>query len=93
MTQIAVKKAVELAKKYVADLFADEGVANLGLEEVDYDEIAREWRITLGFSRPWNASGGLAAALGEFGERSYKSVRISDLTGNVVSVKNREVNA
>ena len=29
-----VKEAAKLAKEYVADLFADEGIANVGLEEI-----------------------------------------------------------
>ena len=47
MSAIDVKKAVETAKRYVADLFANEGLANLGLEEVVYDDAHDRWRITL----------------------------------------------
>ena len=44
------KKAVTLAKQYVGQLFADEGVTNLGLEEVEFDDEIGVWRATLGFS-------------------------------------------
>ncbi len=87
-----VKEAVGLAKKYISELFADEGLLNLGLEEVDYDDARDEWHITLGFSRPWdNQVGALAAAFGQSASnRTYKVVLI-DKVGRAVSVKNRDV--
>ena len=33
-----VKEAVTLAKNHITDLFAAEGIINLGLEEVEYDD-------------------------------------------------------
>ena len=33
-----VKEAVGTAKKYVDDLFANESIANVGLEEVAFDD-------------------------------------------------------
>jgi hypothetical protein len=47
-----VKEAVATAKKYVGELFTQEGITNLGLEEIEFDEQAGEWRVTVGFSRP-----------------------------------------
>jgi hypothetical protein len=87
-----VREAVATAKKFVGELFAPENMTNLGLEEVEFDEAAGEWRVTVGFSRPWDAMGGLAAALAHQSNarRSYKVVRISERTGNVVSVRNRD---
>lgn len=87
MDELQVKEAVSIAKRYVADLFADEGVVGLGLEEVDYDEFRNEWRITLGLSRSQNA-GGLGNLLAAIG-RQYKVVTI-DSSRKVRSVKNRE---
>ena len=49
-----VKDAVNAAKTYVAQLFADEGLSNLGLEEVEFDDGSGAWRVTVGFSRPWD---------------------------------------
>ena len=48
-----VKQAVELGKKQVLALFADEQGENVGLEEVEYDDTANVWHIMIGFSRPW----------------------------------------
>ena len=89
-----VKEAVATAKKYVGELFTQEGITNLGLEEIEFDEQAGEWRVTVGFSRPWDSVGGFASLAERINpRRSYKVVRISDKTGAVVSVKNRDVNA
>ncbi|HTM96525.1 MAG TPA: hypothetical protein VL100_12015, partial [Croceibacterium sp.] len=74
-----IKEAVSLAKSYVEDLFADEGIAEIGLEEVEFDDASRTWRVTVGFARPSVPSrwtGGIMRPL----ERSYKVVTLSDST-------------
>ena len=82
-----LKEAVRLAKGYVAQLFADEHIENLGLEEVEFDPQEDAWRVTLGFSRVWNAdqSNALAAAL--MARRAQKTVHISNATHEIVAVK------
>lgn len=89
MAELEVKQAVDIAKRYVADLFADEGVVNLGLEEIDYDEDHEVWRITLGFSRVRDLSGHELNHVFATSRRDYKVVSI-DHSGRVLSVKNRE---
>ena len=79
-----VKEAVELAKKHILELFAEEGISNVGLEEVEYDELQAAWHITIGFSRPWDHH-----VFEKDPRRSYKVVNIGD-DGQVRSVKNRE---
>lgn len=88
-----VKQAVALAKQHIFDLFGDENLSNMGLEEVEFEAQAREWRITIGFSRPWdetprNAFSSLAG--GAPMRRTYKVVRLSDDSRDVLSVKERE---
>ena len=86
-----VKQAVELAKKEFSDIFADEKITNLGLEEINFDESARVWQITLGFSRPWDSRNPLASAIATITPpRSFKIVRISVDSGKVISITNRE---
>ena len=86
-----VKQAVRTAKDYLADLMADEGIENLGLEEVQFDEVAQRWNVTIGFSRPWDRKNALTAALTEYGrsDRSYKVLSIDDADGRVKSLKDR----
>lgn len=92
-----VKEAVDLAKKHVVELFANEGIVNLGLEEVEFDDTDSVWSVTIGFSRPWDkVSGGLGLAVlaqAQTLSRSYKVVRIQDPSRRVLSVKNRETKA
>ena len=89
MALMDVKTASLSAKKYLVDLFEDEGISNVGLEEVEFDELSNSWRITIGFSRPWDTKNVLTATLGERNPaRSYKVVRIDDL-GRVKSLTDR----
>jgi hypothetical protein len=92
--KVDVKQAVALAKQHTLELFAEEQVANLGLEEVELDEKANEWVVTVGFSRPWDEPKNAVAALAapKFPRRDYKVVRIAnDNSDLVVSVRNREI--
>ncbi|EJZ22136.1 hypothetical protein NE852_23505 [Rhizobium sp. Pop5] len=85
-----VKEAVRIAKAYASDIFAEDGMSNFGLEEVDYDADAGEWLITVGFSRPWSSSrNALSALTGEASQkRLYRVVRMN-ADGEVLSVKRR----
>lgn len=90
-----VNEAVMHAKQHVLQLFATEGVENIGLEEVEFNDVNSTWSITIGFSRPWDQpqSTAFAAISGRllYPKRTYKVVRISDADAKVISVKNREV--
>ena len=91
-----VNEAVSLAKQRVAELFAVEGVSNIGLEEVEFDEVDNTWSITIGFSRSWDHQPYYSPLNAISGQpprptRSYKDVRISDPDGKVISIKSHEV--
>ena len=82
------REAVHKAKNYLGDLYSDEGLINVGLEEVDFNGTT--WRITLGFSRSWDQRSSPIPALGgSLIARSYKVLRINDETGEVESLKDR----
>ena len=89
-----VKDAIQKTKQYVGDLFADEQISDLGLEEVEYDRKRDTWAITLAFSRPWNNPRSRAQELlHKLGAdsmlmRAYKVVMISG-DGNIISIKDR----
>ena len=88
-----VKDAVRMAKTYVTDLFADEEIYNVGLEEVEFDGMKNGWRITVGFSRPWDHKTLLTGALVDGRPaRSYKMVVINDETGQADSLTDRFLN-
>ncbi len=83
-----VKSAVARAKQEIKALFGDEGISDVGLEEVEFDDSEHIWRVTIGFSRPWDQNKGL---LGDFAgarkARDYKVVRIEDLTDGTNAVR------
>lgn len=83
------KQAAETAKRYIADLMSDEGITDLGFEEVEFEDAGSRWKVTVGFSRPWDHKNAILTALGENRPgRSYKVIRISD-NGEVESVVDR----
>ena len=85
-----VKAVVQRAKTYVADLFDDEEISNVGLEEVEFDDSVDRWIVTIGFSRPWDQKNTFNVALGVGrAGRSYKVLQIADLDGRVVSLRDR----
>lgn len=87
-----VKEAARVAKDYVTDLFADEQIKHVGLEEVVFDGA---WEITIGFSRPWDQGGLLVTTVVDRSpaSRSYKVLRINDETGQVESLTDRILKA
>lgn len=86
-----VKIAVGNAKQWLADVLKEEGVANIGLEEVEFDEENDVWLITLGFSRPWNSvKNAFTAISGEpASRRAYRVIAVKEPNGEVVSMKRR----
>ena len=84
-----VKEAVRTAKEHVVEVFSDEPIQNVGLEEVEFDESNQVWVVTVGFSRSWEPSRDLFRALGGDAARTFKIVRIEDDSGRVQSVKHR----
>ena len=92
-----IKEAARHAKKYVEDLFTEEGIKDVGLEEIEFDGTSGAWRVTVGFSRPWDrAKEPLLASVTEIAGvprkrvRDMKIVTLDDTEGRILSVKNRE---
>jgi hypothetical protein len=88
------KEAIAAAKQYLNDVYADEIVTNLGLEEIEHVPNEGHWVVTLGFSRPWNTPRTRAQevleSLGSYSplRRTFKVIIVND-DGSVVSMKNR----
>ena len=89
---MTAKEAITAAKEHVQDLFWDEGIARVGLEELDFRDAPRAWDVTIGFTRhllnPRNPTSAMSALLGASSERVYKIVRISE-DGEIMSLKHR----
>lgn len=86
-----VKEIVKHAMDHIYDLFRDEKITNLGLEEVEFNTDIGEWEVTVGFSRPWDYPDATLTVLAAVRsvKRTYKIVTIKDANGEVISVKNR----
>ena len=97
-----VKECAQAAKRYIAEVFADESISEIRLEEVVIDDPSGVWRITVSFLRPVAAPGrsptealalGLGGALASRPlERDYKIVEIDD-AGKLRAVKHRVLDA
>lgn len=96
--RLEVKDAVRLAKRHIAELFADEKIADLGLEEVVYNDEEKSWEITIGFSRPWQKFSAFDAMTQGFSHlrgnpnaaREYKVVKIREGDSHITAVKIRD---
>ena len=93
-----VREAARTAKAYIADVFADENIDEVGLEEVDFDDRLNIWKITVSFMRPRGSMNIFQAAASGYSQgtrtrqRSYKVVNIDDAGSRVISVKHRVLN-
>ncbi len=82
------REAIAIAKKYVSELFGDERIANLGLEEITSNGDV--WEVTIGFSRPWDAVRDAASVItgAPTLQRSYKKVQIRDSDQKLLGISN-----
>lgn len=91
-----IKTVVRRAKEHIGELFNEEGARNIGLEEVEFDDRSKTWRVTVGFSRPWDRDfDSPESAIQQLIEgppkvRDMKVVILDDTEGKILSVKNRE---
>lgn len=97
------KQAVRKAVEYITDIYADANIEHVDVEEIDFDETATAWKITVGFFRHWDQPTRATQYLTriesrhweprEWKKRTFKVVQINDHDGRVVSMTHRELNA
>ncbi len=92
MPNLEVQDAIKKARSYVVDLFKEEPITDIGLEEVEHD--FNDWKITIGFNRAWRTPSNSALAIytQPSVQRFFKVVTISDADGTLISIKNRDIN-
>lgn len=83
-----LEEAIHAAKDHVERSFADEGIEQIGLEEIEFDNSERTWKVTIGFKRKFKSH--MSMPLIETTDRTYRVVTISDEDREVRSVKVRE---
>lgn len=84
-------EAVQAAKEYAKELFADEHISEILLEELNFDPDKDEWLITVSFAhtRPTPQATTPLARGRLFGDRQYKVVHIADRTSEFAGVTDR----
>lgn len=94
--RVDVKEAVRRALAYLRDLYSDEALPNLRLEEVELSDDGRHWLITYGFTAAeqdiesnglWSTVGGSTTRQ----RRDYKLIQVDAETGVPLSMKIRPV--
>jgi hypothetical protein len=98
---IDVKKAVGISLKYIQELFADEAITDVTLEEVALSEDSKRWFVTVGFTRELETPLG-SKTTGPFdflpvptsvstAARVYKIVELDADSGEPIAVRIREL--
>jgi hypothetical protein len=92
---LTVKEAVRAAEQWVRDLYPQQELEHLRLEEVTLSDDELYWRITLGWVEPAVQVPVFSSALGgrdiHVLPRVYKTLEVDAETGDVKSMKIREV--
>jgi hypothetical protein len=88
-----VKQAIATARDYLRDIYADEQIFDIDLEEVEHRQQQAAWLITLAFSRPWKTPRTRAQEVlehlgaGSAQRRTSKVITVSE-DGTVLAMKN-----
>ena len=88
-------EAVQAAKDHILELFEDEKIARVGLEELEFRAEDAVWAVTIGFDRLWQSDspvqlGNVLLPPPSKTDRTYKTVCLRD-DGTVISLKHRDV--
>ncbi|PKF73184.1 hypothetical protein CW360_01610 [Pseudomonas fluvialis] len=92
---VDLKGAVAVAIDAISDLFGSQGITNVLLEEIE-PSGAGQWKVTIGFDRPADASDSPAVSLSQGlmalarRGRKYKVVLVDRETGEVDAVRDRQ---
>lgn len=87
-----VKMAVRVAMEFIGEMYKDENLSDVRLEEVELLEEPPqnpEWRVTVGFRTPETAAA-VAESLGERVPRDYKVVKVDATSGQILGMTMRQ---
>lgn len=88
-----LKEAVVRAKEIANSVFSDENPTAINLEQVDFDDMSKQWHVVLSFERFRHASTvGAALANMAGGTRAYKLFKLDNVSGNVDSIEVWRIN-
>jgi hypothetical protein len=79
---LGLQEAVERATEVLRELYPNESLNQLLLEEIERGGPAdRYWNVTLGFARPGSLAGMTTVVTSSPQSRAYKRIRINAETG------------
>ena len=87
-----VREAVLTARNFIKELYAEEPIGEVGIEEIQFEDEAEHlepydcWRVTIGFVRLWNR-----LPPDEGPTRVYKDVTINASDGEVIALRDRHL--
>ena len=84
-TELDPSRVIRHAKSWLTQVYADEKIENLGLEEVRFQDGT--WEITLGFDR-FKKTGSVLDGI--VPRREYKVIVLSGDDSAVIEMRNRE---
>lgn len=82
---VDAKQAVRVASDWAKEILEPAQVQDVSLEELELEEDAQTWRVTLGFLRPGKP--GLFAPENELTDKEYKVFRVDAQTGDVLGMR------
>nr|VFJ88699.1 MAG: hypothetical protein BECKH772A_GA0070896_1001037 [Candidatus Kentron sp. H]VFJ90813.1 MAG: hypothetical protein BECKH772B_GA0070898_1001137 [Candidatus Kentron sp. H]VFJ96931.1 MAG: hypothetical protein BECKH772C_GA0070978_1000937 [Candidatus Kentron sp. H] len=91
-----VKEAVKIAIDYIVEVFSEDNLSNIGLEEITFSEPDDTWHVTIGFSRPWDYQSQtlINPLIDKLQQRQpvrqFKVVKVDNQTGKVREITIRE---
>jgi hypothetical protein len=88
MEPVDVKEAATPALHYLKELYSEEKLENIRLEEVWLSEDERYWYVTIGYDSPLPAQDPLAVLRPP--AREYKLFKVRTEDGRVVKMKVRQ---
>lgn len=90
---IEVTQAIKLARRFFNEIYQDEAIQNLMLEEVVIDDDSNEWRITFGYDSliTKEANTILSKEIINKMSRVYKKIHIDADEGDFKGMFMREV--
>lgn len=89
---LTVNSAVINAMQFVKELYKNQKLEDVLLEEVEFSESSNQWLVTIGFTinKEKDNSSSLILSKRET-ERKYKVVHIDAQSGEFISMKIREI--
>jgi hypothetical protein len=88
MNALDVKAAVTTAVTYLKDLYSEEELKNIRLEEVWLSDDEKYWYVTIGYNSLTSARDPLASL--RLPEREYKLFKVRVEDGRVMKMKMRQ---